>query len=254
MFTKHANQEVGTIIIFHWILLSVCAGFINAIAFVGLGTFATHVTGFATLFGVHLSQSDSHSGNATAALAVPLFFLAGAIVSGLCVEERVRQKKAPHYDYVMYACAGLLVIACFVGDVRNVAPTQTYLEMHRNFVLLSLLCLASGLMNAALSYSSKASVRITHLTGVTTDLGLGLARVLSLRVHGEPVSREETQPNLLRALTVVAFIVGGLGGAFLYRAFRFNALLAPAAYLVYVGHRGKSFRSYFRFPIRAKEA
>jgi uncharacterized membrane protein YoaK (UPF0700 family) len=76
--------------------MSFFAGALNAIAFIGLGTFATHVTGFATLFGVHLAEEQF--ANAWTALIVPIFFLIGAVISGLCVEARVRRKLVPHYD------------------------------------------------------------------------------------------------------------------------------------------------------------
>lgn len=245
MFTKHANQEVDVFIFIHWLLMSLCAGVLNAVAFIGLGTFATHVTGFATLFGVHVALSGSHSGNATAAITVPLFFLVGAIISGLCVEERVRRNQAPHYDYVMYSCSGLLLLACIIGDVRGSDADQTYLQLHRNFVLLSLLCLCSGLTNAALSYSSRATVRITHLTGVTTDLGLGIARMISLRAHRNHASSGEVRFNLLRALTIFSFVLGSVFGAFLYRGISFNALILPAAYFAYAGNHGRKIKDVF---------
>lgn len=180
MFTKDANQDVDLFIIIHWLLMSLFAGVLNAIAFIGLGTFATHVTGFATLFGVH--TAEQHLGNALTALAVPLFFLTGAVISGLCVEARVRRNKKPHYDYVMYACSLLLIVACGIGQLKTPVVNPSYLHMENNFFLLSAICLASGLINAALSYSSHSTVRITHLTGITTDLGRG--RCVSLSLDG----------------------------------------------------------------------
>src|SRR5690606_16288867 len=162
MFTKHANQKIDYFVAVHWLLMSGCAGILNAVAFIGFGTFATHVTGFGTLIGIH--ASEFRWGHAFAALAVPSFFLIGAIVSGLCVEARVRRDRPPHYDYVMYFCSFLLFLACVVGTNRNIDVVQTYLHVKKNFFLLSSICLASGLINAALSYSSRSTVRITHLT------------------------------------------------------------------------------------------
>lgn len=223
--------------------MSLCAGVLNAIAFIGLGTFATHVTGFATLFGVHVA--GSRPGNALAALAVPLFFLGGAVISGLCVEARVRRNKMPHYDYVMYFCSFLLVLACIIGDFRGTDP-QSYIHLQRNFTLLSLICMSSGLINAALSYSSRSTVRITHLTGVTTDLGRGIAEFISLRAHRVPTTKSDLRLNLLRTLTIFSFALGSLIGAFLYRALFFNALLFPAAYFVYAGEHGRKIKTAFK--------
>ncbi len=244
MFTKDANQEVDAFIFIHWLLMSVCAGVLNTIAFIGLGTFATHVTGFATLFGVH--ASSLHYSDAIAALAVPLFFLLGATISGLCVEARVRQGKIPHYDYVMYFCSFLLIVACVIADFRNLDTSQTYIHVRKNFALLSLICLASGLLNAALSYSSHSTVRITHLTGVTTDLGRGIAELISLRTFKKSEMRKELRLNLLRGLTIISFMLGSLIGAILFRSIAFYALLVPAAYLAYAGEHGRRMRASFK--------
>lgn len=239
MFTKDANQDVDTFILVHWLIMIACAGVMNAVAFIGLGTFATHVTGFATLFGVHASHFEF--GNALAALAVPLFFLLGSIISGLCVEARVRQGKAPYYDYVMYMCSILLLIACFIGNVKESNPGVGALHLQKNFLLLSLICLSSGLMNAVLSHSTHSTLRITHLTGVTTDLGRGIAELISLRTYRG--MRAEVKVNLQRGLTIVAFAIGSLFGAVIFRAIDFSVLILPAVYFAYAGNHGRKLRS-----------
>ena len=240
MFTKHANQELDKTIIFHWLLMSVCAGALNAVAFIGLGTFATHVTGFGTLFGVHLAQFQLR--NAVAALAVPIFFLLGAVISGLCVEARVRNHKKPHYDYVMYLCCFLMLLGMWLGNQLNFSSDMIYLHSRTNFVLISLICLASGLMNAAFSYSSRATIRITHLTGATTDLGRGIAELISLKLNQEKGGETELRVNLLRVLTIASFMMGGFFGAFLFQRIFFKTLFFPAVYFAYAGNRGRRLK------------
>lgn len=217
--------------------MSFFAGSMNAISFVGFGTFATHVTGFATLFGVNVASN--HFGNAIAALSVPLFFLAGSVISGLWVEARVRRQLKPHYDYVMYLSSFLLSAACIIGTFREQIIDPTYLHIEKNFVVLSLICLTSGLINAALSYSSRTTVRITHLTGITTDLGRGIAEMIALRFYGMKETHVDMRMNGLRALTILSFALGSVFGGFLYLWAQFAALLIPAAYFIYAGYRGK---------------
>lgn len=217
--------------------MSFFAGALNSISFIGLGTFATHVTGFATLFGVHIAEKNF--GNAFAALSVPLFFLSGSVISGLWVEARVRRNQKPHYDYVMYLCSFLLSTACLVGTIQGIELNPTYLHIEKNFIVLSLICLTSGLMNAALSYSSRTTVRITHLTGITTDLGRGIAEIISLRFFKMKADPSERRMNILRALTIVAFALGSVLGAYLYIWAKFGALLFPALYFIYAGRHGR---------------
>lgn len=249
MFTHDANPEVDSFIVLHWLLLSVCAGIMNTVAFIGLGTFATHVTGFATLFGVNAAEFQI--GNALTALVAPMFFLVGSVISGLCVEARVRRRRAPHYDYVMYLASFLLVAACVIGTLKTFDPERT-LHLRRNAMLLSMICMASGLLNAALSYSSHSTVRITHLTGVTTDLGRGIAEMIALRTLRVSELRNDLRMNLLRGFTILAFMAGAVVSAMLFSKLHFKVLLMPAAYLVYAGEHGRRLRTNFRLSELAK--
>lgn len=238
MFKNEANQNVDLRVLWRWWLMSFCVGVLNVVAFIGLGTFATHVTGFATLFGVHAATLNF--GNALAALAVPLFFLLGAVVSGLGVEARVRRNKIPHYDYVMYFAAFLLVVGAVLGRFNdfNIDIKQTHLHIEKNIILLSLICFSSGLVNAALSYSSHSTVRVTHLTGVTTDLGRGIAELISLKIHKLPTTKKDHRVNFLHVMTIFSFVLGSLVGAFLFQGILFDALIIPAVYFIYAGMNG----------------
>lgn len=241
MFTRDAHQEITPLILTQWMLLVFCAGIMNVTAFMGLGTFATHVTGFATLFGVHAAAL--RWGNALAALAVPLFFLLGAIISGLCIDGRIRKNKFPHYDYVMFICSATLFLAAWVGNVLDSNPDHLYVHIKKNFVLLSLICLPSGILNAALSYSSKGTLRITHMTGITTDLGRGIAEVMAAKKSGATNLAKERRQNRLRIYTILCFISGSAFGGFLFQQIDFNVLLFPAAYFLYASLHGRHAKS-----------
>ena len=240
MFTRDADQENRSIILFHWLLMSVCSGVLNAVAFIGLGMFATHVTGFATLLGVHIAHAQW--ANSLTALSVPLFFLLGAIISGLCIEARVRNRNTPHYDYVMYLCSFLLFLAVFYSSVQTFELDTAHFQLRNSFFLLSLISMTSGLMNAALSHSSHSTVRITHLTGITTDLGRGIAELISSGTKSFPGKEKISRVNRLRALTVLFFTLGSLLGALLFHLISFKVLLIPAIYFAYAGEHGRKIK------------
>ena len=245
MFTRDADQETDSLIWIHWLLMSVCAGIMNSVAFIGLGMFATHVTGFATLIGVNVASFQWR--NALTALSVPIFFLLGAIISGLCIEARLRNGKKPHYDYVMYLCSLLLILAVYCSTVETFNSDPSHLELKNSFFLLSLICMTSGLMNAALSHSSHSTVRITHLTGITTDLGRGISELISTGHKSYPGKEKVLRLNRLRALTVGAFILGSLSGAILFQFIAFKTLLISAVYFGYAGRHGKNIKVSVKF-------
>lgn len=231
-------------------MLAANAGFVNAGAFLLIGTFATHVTGFATLFGVNAAHGDLHS--AWTALFVPLFFLLGAFIGGHWVDVRLSSARIPRYDWVMGLSGLLLIAAAVLGELKLLAAHGDQVALHHHGPLLSLLCFASGLQNAALTTSSGQAVRITHISGLTTDLGRGLAQWLA---HGR--SQSDAAKTLLRAGTIAAFIFGSVLGAFAFATWASKAFVLPAvicAYAAYHGHQAKALWTSALMPASRRKA
>src|SRR5687768_10815650 len=78
-----------------WMLMAFQAGILNAGGFLACHRFVSHVTGFATHFGVEFTRDSFR--HATGMLAVPAFFLGGAMISGQMVDIPLRSKKKPRY-------------------------------------------------------------------------------------------------------------------------------------------------------------
>lgn len=233
------HQELKLKVILQWILMCFSAGIMNTVAFVGLGTFATHVTGFASLIGVNVANFNIL--NLLAAVFVPAFFLLGTVISGLCIEARLNHGKKTHYHYVMYLSSALLISATIISLKFPVGLNQSHEHIENNFILLSLICLTSGLINAAFSSSSKATLRITHLTGTVTDIGRGLAEYLTLERNQLEKKKQLIKINLLRALTVLGFISGSIIGAVFFQLIAFKILFLPAIFFSYAGfHASKT--------------
>lgn len=232
MFRHQADHKVPVAAYSHWLMMAGSAGYTNAVAFLALGIFVTHVTGFATLFGVHTARGQGW--DAVAGLVVPLFFLLGAFLAGVLVTVREDKGQRPHYDWVM-ALSALCVLlpALLAWDGQFGAfGEMAGAGLKRNVVLLASLCLASGMQNAALSAATHHSVRITHMTGLTTDLGLGLA-------HWVGGHERERKPTLLRFGTILAFLAGSVLGAVAAPKLGYSAFILPAAVCTYAAWRGR---------------
>ncbi len=221
MFRHKADAKAPALAYASWFLAASGAGFTNAAAFVLLGSFVTHVTGFASLFGTHLAKGEGHG--ALLSLAVPGFFLAGAFIAGRLVVVREERRQVPHYDWAMGLAAACCLAAALLplpqGPARSLA--------------MALLCLSSGLQNAALSAASHRSVRVTHLTGLTTDLGLGLAR---LSAGG---ARAEMKLSAVRLGTIASFLTGSVAGAMGSLRWGAPSFLLPAGVCLYAAMRGR---------------
>ncbi len=204
------------------------AGYINAAGFLLTGRFVSHLTGFATLFGIDFAQQKySH---ALGMIAVPVFFVFGAFVAGLFIDWRIYRNKNPHYNWVMSIAGLCLVLIPILSHNKNWFLLS---DFRHTYILLVLLCFSCGLQNAAISSASASSVRSTHLTGISTDLGLGLARLMTFN-YSDQKQRKEVFIAFRRLLCIASFVFGGLIGAAAYLFINYKAFFIPAFLCFYI--------------------
>ncbi|MBX2987732.1 MAG: DUF1275 domain-containing protein [Bdellovibrionaceae bacterium] len=236
MFSHHFDEKIGKRVIFHWFMLSFSGGCINAGGFLATGKFVSHVTGFATLFGVDVASNQIE--NALSILSVPLFFLLGAFAAGLLIDRPLHQGRTPHVDWVMGLSALCLFLAAGGGEMLWFGKFSGVVGLEETYALLAVVCLASGLQNGAITSSSGRSVRTTHLTGLTTDLGLGLARALTFDLK-KSLSQKEARANFLRIGSILSFVFGSAVGAWVFLAMGYKGFLLPALISVYAAWHGR---------------
>lgn len=236
MFNHRFDQNANNTVVLHWFLLSFNGGAINAGGFLATGRFVSHVTGFATLFGVDITSYQIEA--ALGILSVPFFFLLGAFIAGLLIDRPIFYGRKPHFDWVMGLSALCLFFAASGIELLNFGVFGDSFGLKQNYLLMVLLCMASGLQNAAITSSSGRSVRTTHITGLVTDLGLGLARIFSLNLKQER-HQAELRANYLRIGSVVSFIIGSSIGAWVFLMLGYKGFLLPAIISVYAAWHGK---------------
>jgi len=208
-----------------WLLMAFQAGAINAGGFLACHRFVTHTTGFATFFGAEFSQGHFHA--ALGMLSAPLFFLFGAMASGYFVDRRLVIGQPPVYDGMFGLIGVILILIAIAGQNGSFGVFGAPLLLSHDFILLALLCLCSGMQNATVTSASGAVIRTTHLTGITTDLGIGLVRVFT-GGRSESSKSLESRANWMRFGLVICFIFGSTVGSYLYFQLEYRAFLLPA--------------------------
>lgn len=208
-----------------WVLLTMAAGAVNAGAFLACRRFVTHVTGTVSLLGM-----DAGNWHLMLDYALVLgCFIAGAMTSVLAIDGRYHRGKTPLYALPLLVVAALLSLVALLGTNGVFGRFGGSFERLPDFAMLSIVSFAMGLQNAAVSTSTGAVVRTTHLTGPATDLGVHLATCFF--TAGE--SRREA---LLRALLRLTKIVGFALGAGLMvpvvARFGYGAFVLPAAFVL----------------------
>jgi len=209
-----------------WWTMAFQAGIINAGGFIACQRFVTHTTGFATYIGNEFAHGNIHA--ALGMAAVPTFFLAGATTSGYFVDRRIASHKNPLYSLMFGIIALAMLIVSFGGNAGFFGAFSEPLLMARDYFLLAILCLSAGLQNGTITSAAGSVVRTTHLTGITTDLGLGIVRAHSTQ-YSDEVRKNEHRANWMRVGIIGFFIFGSTIGAFCFYRFGYLGFLGPAA-------------------------
>lgn len=205
---------------FTWMMLSFQGGFVNIGGLITVHVFVSHVTGFSA----HFAQAVAKFSLLEALYfsLVPLFFLFGSFFSSLFTEIRKAKGLPPVYIYIMALLTFFYIVVSLMGYTNQFGKFGEPFENFRDFMLLSILAFSCGAQNALFTHYSKSIIRTTHLTGLTTDLGIGLAK--------EFFSNDllEKKVNRLRIQLILSFIFGATAGAFLFPKFEYLGFLLPA--------------------------
>lgn len=190
--------------------LAFVAGLINSIGLLGFKHQSiSHLSGTATLLGSSLASSPFSE--TYYLVFILLSFLFGAAIPGYFLRSGAL-RLGRNYSVLLIVEALFLCLAVYflTGDSLN------------GHYWASAAC---GLQNALATTYSGAVIRTTHVTGIFTDLGI----MIGARLRGD---RFDKRKATLLSLIILGFILGGSAGAFLFSAFRFNALFIPAAICV----------------------
>lgn len=207
-----------------WCALAFQSGALNAGGYLACHRFVTHVTGFATLFGTDAAQGEFKQG--LGMLSVPAYFVIGAMISGFFIDRRSIQGLSPRYASVLFLIAAVNVFVLIGGVAGRLGEFGEPLLLARDYLLLALLCFVSGLQNAMITSAFGAVVRTTHLTGITTDLGMGLVRVL---FQVQPASRStELWATWMRISLIASFAMGSVVAAFIFLRHQYWGFALPS--------------------------
>ncbi|MBK7050660.1 MAG: hypothetical protein RL710_1105 [Pseudomonadota bacterium] len=197
--TTENNTRLG-------VTLAFVAGAANAGGFLAVGQYTSHMTGVVS------SIADSLVlGNITLALvgvAMLMAFLAGAMSTALLVNWGIRRALQSAYGLPLLLESVLLLIFGVFGGAMNIAA-----HLFAPLTVL-LLCFMMGLQNAVITKISRAEIRTTHVTGLLTDFGIELGKLLYINrtVQKTPV-RANPDKLKLQGKLITGFLGGALVGA-----------------------------------------
>lgn len=201
--------------------LAFVAGAINAGGFMAVGQYTSHMTGIISL------AADNIALNQWAVTAMLLFyilcFICGAMATTILVIWG--RNKHLHSQYALpLALEALLLVVFGLGSFYYSASS-----------IIALLCFLMGLQNAVITKITDTTIRTTHITGMSTDIGIEMGRIIySLYGKKLPAVKYNKERLIMHLSIVSSFLLGGVIGGYGFKYVGFGFVLPIAAYLLYL--------------------
>lgn len=215
-----ANRHLGLVLAF-------IAGATNAGGFLAVQQYTSHMTGIVSSMADNLvlGAYDLVLGG----LGGLLSFLLGAACSAIMVNYSRRHQL--HSEFALpLLFEALLLLGFGVLGARLSGIHGLFVP-----VTVMLLCFIMGLQNALITKLSHAEIRTTHITGIVTDIGIELGKLLYWNVDQSPQQHPvRVNRQRLRVLGLLAlnFFGGGVLGALGFKYLGYLATLPLALLLV----------------------
>jgi uncharacterized membrane protein YoaK (UPF0700 family) len=216
--TSESNLRLG-------VLLSFVAGATNAGGFLAVGLYTSHVTGLFSSIADNLILGNILLilGAVTAVVA----FLLGAMTTAMLINWGLRINLHSAYCLpLLLEAFMLLVFGVFGASIKAVSILLAP-------VTVVILCFIMGLQNALITKISKSEFRSTHLTGVVTDLGIELGKLVYINDTAISTKVLANRPKLNALIWLLcSFMLGGLVGALAFKYLGYTMTLALALMVI----------------------
>ena len=218
--TASTNRLLGGILAFN-------AGAVNAGGFLVVAMYTSHMTGFASLLADNLVLGNMRL--VLGAIGALLAFTCGAAFTAIQVNWARQHGLRSEYALPLLVEAMLLLLFGLLGATLN---RQTPFAVPLTVLVLSF---TMGLQNALVSKISSSQIRTTHMTGIVTDIGIELGKLLYWNRTASPFeSRVRANRSELRRFgtLLAAFIGGGIVGALGFKHVGFSWVIPLALLLL----------------------
>jgi uncharacterized membrane protein YoaK (UPF0700 family) len=199
--TASTNRLLGGLLAFN-------AGAINAGGFLLVGLYTSHMTGFVSMLADNVVLGNLAL--VLGAVGALLAFTSGAAATAMLVNWS-RQNWLRSEVALPLLIEALLLLA--FGLLGATFSRQTPFAVPLTVLMLAFIM---GLQNALVSKMSASQIRTTHMTGVITDIGIELGKMLywnhSARAPESRVRANRIKLRLYGTL-LACFVAGGLVGA-----------------------------------------
>jgi uncharacterized membrane protein YoaK (UPF0700 family) len=204
MLSKYNNYRTFRDNLQLGILTSFSAGMVNVISVILFFAFTSNVTGHYAILAQEISKGNWYQ--AAVVFVWISIYMGGAFTSSSFVIRAKKKRYLSHVIPIIIEVCCLLTVAVYMQFVYDETLSETEF-------LVGILLYAMGIQNGLTASISNFSVKTTHLTGLTTDLGILLA-MLTKKVNRDDA--EIIQKTKLLLAIMLSYMFGGILCGILY--------------------------------------
>lgn len=204
-------------------LTAFSAGMVNVASVTIFYAFTSNVTGHYAILAEEIAKAHWYQVGVVLSW-ITLFYL-GNFTSNIIIIN-LNQKHA----YFAHALPILLEISCLlsVGIYGEYKYSETLIETE---LMVCLMLYAMGLQNGLTASISNFAIKTTHLTGLTTDLGI-LSSMMTKKEYRE--NKELREKVLLLIAIVVSYLLGAVFSGILFLHIGFKVFYIVCIFLLIV--------------------
>lgn len=218
-------------------LTALSAGMVNVVSVISFFAFTSNVTGHYAILAQEFAKGNWYQA-AVVFIWIALFFLGNFTSNFVIIHSDTKLER-----YIAHAIPIFIEILClfFVGLYLILFYKDTLQETE---FLIGTMLYAMGIQNGLTATISNFAVKTTHLTGLTTDLGILLAMFTQkkYRENNELVERAQ-----LLLIIMVSYVIGGIiAGLIYYKIGYFTYFLICGILLLVIGYDNYKLRGHFK--------
>lgn len=223
MLRKYSNTRSLSDNLKLGVLTAFSAGMVNVASWVLFFAFTSNVTGhFAIL-------AEEIAGGKWFQVIVVLIWI-GLYMGGSFISNFIIIHGRQKYSYISHASPLVLEFFCLLGV--GIYGTYYYEEtLMETEIMVAALLFAMGLQNGLTASISNFQVKTTHLTGLTTDLGIHLS-MLTKSVFRQ--RKATTDKIKLLSSIAASYLAGGVIAGYLVLEYEFQVFFYVCATIIFI--------------------
>ncbi|WP_186755174.1 YoaK family protein [Echinicola salinicaeni] len=204
-------------------LTAFSSGMVNVISVIIFFAFTSNVTGHYAVLAEEIAKGNWYQAGVVASWIL-LFFFGGFTANLIIINFNKTNSYLAHSVPIILEIICLLIVGSYIQFYYKESLVETE-------VLVGLMLFAMGIQNGLTASISNSAVKTTHLTGLTTDLGMLFSMFTKKEYRENKQLREKAK---VQVTIMSSYLLGGIAAGLIYLNIAYNVFYIVCLFLLVV--------------------